>query len=480
MSYLGNIDGESTPSHSGSSTSSSLKLFVRRLSAGSISAGTVTHRNISDQKLSSRRVALREGQEREAKRGIIARWGNLSKDVCFWVVPPHDGKVRRFRCTLRMVAGAALCLSLAVATFLFLAGDYARTQFLRAQVYFTLKSVLRERDHLVRDNEALKSEMASLHRVQSRALQYESGLKARLEELETVLNLGEELGVLQPGTAGKGNDAASALKGASSELIKKSSKLSKSSDNLAASEADAGQPSDQPAGNGLGGAERDCDPNVDGELCSELSSESTHAPSLIESIEEDQGGRASISWKDSDYGASPVKLAPVSYVGPATGDMIYDQSLIERIDHLILLVKLLPVGMPGDGHVRSKFGPRLSPFSGKVKMHEGIDLSLPHGSSIYSTAEGVVKTVERNPTYGLMVDIAHGKGIVTRYAHLSKAFVSEGESVCKGESIGLVGSSGRSTGPHLHYEIRVNGVAKNPQKFFELGKRLARLSSSEI
>jgi murein DD-endopeptidase MepM/ murein hydrolase activator NlpD len=108
-------------------------------------------------------------------------------------------------------------------------------------------------------------------------------------------------------------------------------------------------------------------------------------------------------------------------------------------------------------------------------MHEGVDLALPQGSQITSTGDGKVVAVERNATYGLVVDIAHSDRVITRYAHLSKAFVTEGEKVCRGEVIGLVGTSGRSTGPHLHYEILVDGKARNPVPFVQLALDIKNL-----
>ena len=149
--------------------------------------------------------------------------------------------------------------------------------------------------------------------------------------------------------------------------------------------------------------------------------------------------------------------------------------LVLLIDSYLDLLKRLPLGTPGNGHLSSKFGPRRSPFTRRVRMHEGIDISLAGGSYVLSTGDGYVKSVRRTRTYGLVVDILHSDSVVTRYAHLSRAFVSEGERICQGEVIALAGSSGRTTGPHLHYELRVDGKAVDPISVIGLGTQLTQL-----
>lgn len=159
------------------------------------------------------------------------------------------------------------------------------------------------------------------------------------------------------------------------------------------------------------------------------------------------------------------------------GDYSGGQALFKVFDETLLLLKKLPLASPANGHINSKFGKRISPFSGHLRNHQGLDYSLPYGSPIYSSGDGVVEAVKRTSTYGLVIDIRHTDNIITRYAHLSHSGVEEGESICRGEKIGLVGSSGRSTGPHLHYEVRINGRAVNPEKLIRLGLRLVRVYS---
>jgi murein DD-endopeptidase MepM/ murein hydrolase activator NlpD len=155
-----------------------------------------------------------------------------------------------------------------------------------------------------------------------------------------------------------------------------------------------------------------------------------------------------------------------------------DNELLIELDRHVEVVRRLPLASPGIGWVSSGFGHRSSPFTGRVSKHEGLDLLLPHDSSVMSSADGEVLEVERHPTYGLTILIEHTPRIQTRYAHLIKALVKPGDSVCMGETLGLSGSSGRSTGPHLHYEILVDGVATDPLKFMQVLDKLVPLDLS--
>jgi murein DD-endopeptidase MepM/ murein hydrolase activator NlpD len=146
--------------------------------------------------------------------------------------------------------------------------------------------------------------------------------------------------------------------------------------------------------------------------------------------------------------------------------------LMYEIDQTIERFRGIPLGFPGNGHVNSEFGPRRSPFSKRTRMHHGVDLALPYGSYVLSTAEGIVSAVRRTKSYGLVIDVKHGHEVVTRYAHLSKALVRRGERICRGEVLGLVGNSGMSTGPHLHYEVRVGGKSVDPLPLMVLPSRI--------
>jgi len=129
------------------------------------------------------------------------------------------------------------------------------------------------------------------------------------------------------------------------------------------------------------------------------------------------------------------------------------------------MVGAKPDGWPVKGWLTSNFGMRKSPFTGKRKMHEGYDIAARTGTPVFVTADGVVSKAETVPGYGKLVVIEHGYGYRSYYGHNSKLFVRAGQRVTRGEKIAAVGNTGRSTGSHVHYEIRRNGVPVNPKSF---------------
>lgn len=123
----------------------------------------------------------------------------------------------------------------------------------------------------------------------------------------------------------------------------------------------------------------------------------------------------------------------------------------------------VPSRMPLEGaQLTSGYGMRSHPVLGGRRQHQGIDLAAPTGTPVYATADGVVGRADWYSSYGLYISVNHGAAMETRYAHMSRLAVTAGDFVKKGDIIGYVGSTGRSTGPHLHYEVRVEGVAVNP------------------
>lgn len=125
-----------------------------------------------------------------------------------------------------------------------------------------------------------------------------------------------------------------------------------------------------------------------------------------------------------------------------------------------------------DAHVGSAFGWRIDPFTGRSALHTGLDFQAQTGTPILAAAGGVVVTQEFHPAYGNMVEVDHGNDLVTRYAHASRAWVKKGDLVKRGQKIAEVGSTGRSTGAHLHFEVMVQGVPQDPQKFLAAGRGL--------
>ncbi|MDW8369378.1 MAG: M23 family metallopeptidase [Geminicoccaceae bacterium] len=126
--------------------------------------------------------------------------------------------------------------------------------------------------------------------------------------------------------------------------------------------------------------------------------------------------------------------------------------------------------------IASGFGPRTSPFTGRPSRHEGIDLVAAAGSIVRASGHGTVRRAQRDGPFGLLVELDHGGGLTTRYAHLARTFVRVGQRVPAGAAIGLVGNTGRSTGPHLHYEVRVAGAAQDPARWLVAGRLVATLA----
>lgn len=121
----------------------------------------------------------------------------------------------------------------------------------------------------------------------------------------------------------------------------------------------------------------------------------------------------------------------------------------------------------------SGFGWRIDPFTGLNALHEGLDFPANVGTPIYSAAGGVVVSQEAHPQFGNLIEIDHGNDLLTRYAHVSRSLVKKGDLIKRGQKIAEVGNTGRSTGPHLHFEVLVRGVAQDPQKFLRLGANTA-------
>ena len=161
-----------------------------------------------------------------------------------------------------------------------------------------------------------------------------------------------------------------------------------------------------------------------------------------------------------------------------------DRSATDRVDWLTVIESrlfdqtiqrsLIPTELPvKDVEPGSRFGLRIDPFSGQQAMHTGLDFPADPGTPIVAAAGGVVQAREHHPAYGHMVEIDHGNQIATRYAHASRVLVKKGDIVKRGQKIAEVGSTGRSTGPHLHFEVWVSGVVQDPRRFLDAGENLA-------
>ena len=141
------------------------------------------------------------------------------------------------------------------------------------------------------------------------------------------------------------------------------------------------------------------------------------------------------------------------------------ESLLKYLAGQRNLLACTPAVRPTRGWTTSRFGYRVSPFTGMREFHKGLDIANRMGTPIVATADGVVSSVAYRGLLGKVITVNHGHGMVTRYAHISKALKKRGESVKRGETIATIGNTGRTTGPHLHYEVHLNGIPVNPKKY---------------
>jgi len=198
-----------------------------------------------------------------------------------------------------------------------------------------------------------------------------------------------------------------------------------------------------------------------------------------------------------DKPAMPVERAKDAQGGPFLPAPLSTEALQQEINRLAAVIetktdelsflevrllekrvkdRLLPTTLPvKDAFFGSPFGHRQDPIAGLRAMHEGIDFIAPPGAAIVAAADGVVVSAEYHPEFGNMIDIDHGAGLTSRYAHMSRLDVEAGRMVKGGERIGALGNTGRSTGPHLHFEVRMLGVAQNPALFLKQGQEFAQI-----
>lgn len=186
-----------------------------------------------------------------------------------------------------------------------------------------------------------------------------------------------------------------------------------------------------------------------------------------------------IDLDDPDTEISESQIADIAKGGPAadrvTGDFRSAFDAWKRMEGAGAATQsiALPSRKPLDGmSLSSAYGMRVHPVTGRLARHNGIDLPAPRGTPIYATADGVVGRAQRLGGYGNYVEIEHGSAIQTRYGHMSSYAVTSGQRVKQGDIIGYVGSTGRSTGNHLHYEVRIAGAPVNPLPFMQQGENM--------
>lgn len=185
---------------------------------------------------------------------------------------------------------------------------------------------------------------------------------------------------------------------------------------------------------------------------------------ILKATERDFTGRGGPFDAVSGRGPAPDETLDGERIASLMGDL-------ERVSLMRVAIDRLPFGAPTVGtRLTSSFGPRRDPYRRRMSMHEGMDFAAPRGTPIYATAEGVVTFSGRQRGYGNVVKIRHAFGFETVYAHLSKSRVQVGQRVERGSRIADMGSTGRSTGSHLHYEVRIDGDPVNPNRFIKAAR----------
>jgi murein DD-endopeptidase MepM/ murein hydrolase activator NlpD len=173
----------------------------------------------------------------------------------------------------------------------------------------------------------------------------------------------------------------------------------------------------------------------------------------------------------------PIQSARIEGVKDPVFTAAYEGTVAhtEELNALFAALRHVPLTTPvhgGQFEMSSGFGPRVDPFTGRIALHSGMDFAGPWGSTVTATAPGVVIFAGARGGYGNMVEIDHGLGFHTRYGHLSSVLVHAGMKVNQGSAIGRLGSTGRSTGPHVHYEVWAADAVKDPAKFIEAGRHV--------
>ena len=297
---------------------------------------------------------------------------------------------------------------------------------------FVTYRLMSERDALLAANDRLEKELQVLKArgIAQTGSSFEASVRSQLDELQAVIAAATELDISEgsPTIVQKGKktkqQVASSLK--SSKAKQSSSKKDER----------------------VGGKEVDCEASNE---CEGLIRKQNIALEIGPSFYDSEP-------RDRDKNLSPTQ-----------------KDLKDRVENMAQGLRILPIGYPAHGDVTSHYGFRVSPFSRRASFHEGMDISLDRGEDVLVTGDGIVTAAKFDGAYGWVIDVTHSSNIVSRYAHLSKTLVRVGQSVTRGQRIALSGNSGRSTGPHLHYEVRINGRARNPKAFVMLPQKLTKV-----
>ncbi len=340
------------------------------------------------------------------------------RDLCLWLIPRKDGRVKKVRFGFNHACAFGTATVLMATGVVYLGLDYSKFISAKSKIESLFKATKAQSTSTKAGNSGDDSQDQLI------SLDYHESLMSQIKFLtdEHYKSKAYEAQLKSRLTALK----AALESELPMDLLQEDPKLSNP---LAAPKKD------------VGGAEIEC---------------KSGAEDCLPRVED---VRASLAWNFGDMLPS------------VEGDSGTD--LLGALNKYLKVLESMPITRPAVGWVTSGFGLRRSPFSGNLTKHQGIDFSLPSNAEVVTTADGVVKSVVRTRTYGLMIEIQHNKRVTTRYAHLNRSTVKVGDKVCRGEVIGVSGSTGRSTGPHLHYEVRVDKKPVDPRKFLAVGASLS-------
>jgi murein DD-endopeptidase MepM/ murein hydrolase activator NlpD len=340
------------------------------------------------------------------------------------------------------------------ATMLCVAGNVSTILFKQVRDAYILYRVTNERDTLRAALRDMEEEVVALRLARSNERVIEGQLHAQVNALKDVLSLAGSLGLVNRVEGRPARDRY-VTDGELSRLARSLAGAKRSVSTGVSGVRDLAQV--RSINQGLGGAEVECRRSKLGEVQCRT-----------------EGRDVQLVGDGPVSGSAYQILERVAAGGLHSG--VEQQQALQILPQIISVLKILPIGSPVAGELTSGFGHRHSPFSHRSSFHEGVDISLARGRSVVATADGVVSKVDFDRTYGWMVDVEHTPDLVTRYAHLSRPLVKEGSAVARGDAIALSGSTGRSTGPHLHYEVRYRNVARDPKPFLALADKLRSFS----
>jgi murein DD-endopeptidase MepM/ murein hydrolase activator NlpD len=181
-------------------------------------------------------------------------------------------------------------------------------------------------------------------------------------------------------------------------------------------------------------------------------------------------GGSKVDYPTADLLGNPALKTDMDLMKDRTSDLENQLRLLEQVaEKRATILRFTPTIWPLRGHITSHYGNRLDPFNGDAELHLGLDIAGIYGSPVHAPADGVVIYAARKATYGNLVIIDHGNGLTTRHGHLSRFNVRVGQRVRKNDVVAFVGTTGRSTAPHLHYEVRQNDHPVNPRNYLPRG-----------